>query len=108
MYQSKLICIYQLILIWVESIIHNLSWFQYIQIESIQFSSSWFENNKELIRLAMSDSQELQETAHVKSYGVDTSTKYIRFYVHILLKSELPGFLHELFPATPASQSVLT
>ena len=27
------------------------------------------------------DSQKLQETAHAKSYGVDTSTKYIRFYV---------------------------
>ena len=31
---------------------------------------------KGLINLAMRDSQELQETAHMKSYGVDASPKY--------------------------------
>ena len=32
---------------------------------------------KELIRLALTDLQELQETAHAKRQGVDTLTKYI-------------------------------
>ena len=36
---------------------------------------------KELIRLALADSQELQETAHAKSQGVHTSAKYIEYYV---------------------------
>ena len=31
---------------------------------------------KGLIRLALTDSQELQKTDHVKSYIADTSTKY--------------------------------
>ena len=59
---------------------------------------------KELIRLALTDSQELQDTAHPKSYGVETSTKYISVYVIY----ELPSFVHELFPATYVSPLVLT
>ena len=37
--------------------------------------------DKELIRLALTDSQELQETAHAKSQRVHTLTKYIESYV---------------------------
>ena len=35
----------------------------------------------ELIKLANTDSQELQETIHVKSQGVGTFKKYLEFYI---------------------------
>ena len=39
------------------------------------FGQTEVQNNKGIINLAMRDLQELQETAHMKSYRVDTSTK---------------------------------
>ena len=37
------------------------------------------QTSKGLIRLALTDPQELQETSHAKSYGVETSTKYTEY-----------------------------
>ena len=63
---------------------------------------------KELIKLANNDSQEFQDTIHVKSYGVGTFNKYIEFYLFFESTNSLALRMSCFLPILKTSDNLIS